>query len=357
MKIKEDIRRYWEIEDARFYLLLLSFIFFCFPSTSHCQIENRPIVKSDGTQRTIIGAWTLVSETGPDGKETPQIYTQYTRCKIYDPDSTYYTVQLHAVGEEMMIIAHEMGRYHLNDSVYIENGRTMPFRWINDTTFIDEFKGYQEKMVRTTMSEERKEEIRAIVKQYPNDSEAPVKHFVLSTTERKLKKENTLFLYIIIGMTVVAAGVAVYIYRLQKRKHEVEQKLAEINEEHTQRPLLVADAMKQVETQFFQSDYYQSLRHHIEAGKNIKPEAWKELEQQLNIVYPRFSSTLYGLYNFSPTEYQLCLLLKIRTAPAEIALVLNKDKSTISSIRKRLYKKVFDKEGTGKDWDEFILSL
>jgi hypothetical protein len=51
------------------------------------------------------------------------------------------------------------------------------------------------------------------------------------------------------------------------------------------------------------------------------------------------------------------MLLKIRTAPAEIATVLNKDKSTISSMRRRLYKNVFDKDGSGKDWDEFILSL
>ena len=66
---------------------------------------------------------------------------------------------------------------------------------------------------------------------------------------------------------------------------------------------------------------------------------------------------LYGLYSLSTIEYQLCLLIKVRTAPTEIAAVLNKDKSTISAMRRRLYKKVFSKEGTGKDWDEFILSL
>ena len=77
----------------------------------------------------------------------------------------------------------------------------------------------------------------------------------------------------------------------------------------------------------------------------------------MKVVYPRFSSSLYGLYNLTPTEFQLCMLLKIRTAPAEIAMVLNKDKSTISSIRRRLYKKVFNKDGSGKDWYEFILSL
>ena len=313
---------------------------------------------ADKKDFSIVGVWMLKSETAPDGKETPQIYTQYTRCKIYDSDSTYYTVQLHAVGEDMMIIAHEMGRYHLNDSVYIENGRVMPFEWVNDSTFITTCKGYRERMVRsTTMTEERKEEIRALVRKYPNESEAPVKHFVLSTTERKLKAENKVFLYIIIILGVAAIGVAVYVYQLRKRKREVERKLAEIEEERALRPVVVADAMKQVETEFYQSDYYMALRRRIEAGENIKPTEWKELERQLKVVYPHFSSSLYSLYNLSPTEWQVCMLLKIRTAPVEIATVLNKDKSTISSTRRRLYKKVFGKDGSGKDWDEFILSL
>ena len=265
--------------------------------------DNNPQPK----EHTIIGVWMLESETAPDGRTTPSIYSQYTRCKIYDADSTYYTVQLHAVGEDMMIIAHEKGRYRLNDSLYMERDRVMPFEWVNDSTFITDFMGYKERMVRsTTMTEERKQEIRDLVNKYPNDGDAPVKHFVLSTTER---------------------------------------------------PVVVADAMKQVENEFFRSEYYLDLRRHIEAGNNIRPEEWKELERRLKMVYPRFSSSLYGLFNLSPTEYQLCMLLKIRSTPSEIAMVLNKDKSTISSIRRRLYKKVFDKDGSGKDWDEFILSL
>ena len=307
---------------------------------------------------SIVGVWMLKSETAPDGRMTPSIYTQYTRCKIYDSDSTYYTVQLHAVGDDMPIIAHEMGKYRLNDSVYMERDRVMPFHVIDDTTFITEFNGYQELMVRSnTMTEERKEEIRQLVRKYPDESEAPVKHYVLSTTERKLKNERALFLYIIMCMSVVAVGVAVYVYRLRKRKREIEKKLAEIEEERALRPVVVADAMKQVETEFYQSDYYMALRRRIEAGENIKPTEWKELERQLKVVYPHFSSSLYSLYNLSPIEWQVCMLLKIRTAPVEIATVLNKDKSTISTTRRRLYKKVFGKDGSGKDWDEFILSL
>ena len=313
---------------------------------------------SDHKERSVFGAWVMKSETAPDGRVSESIYTGYTRCKIYDADSTYYSVQLHAVGDEMMIIAHEMGRYHIGDSLYMERDRVMPFEWVDDTTFITTFEGYKELMVRSsTMTEERMEEIRQLVRQHPNDADSPVKHFVLSTTERKLKAKNRIFLYIIIGMGIVAAGVAIYVWQLRKRKREVERKLAEIEEEHTLRPALVADAMKQVETEFFHSDYYLSLRHRIEQGENIRPEEWKQLEQRLKSIYPRFSSSLYGLYNLSPTEYQVCLLTKIRTTPKEIADVLCKDKSTISSIRKRLYKKVFGKDGSGKEWDEFILSL
>lgn len=313
---------------------------------------------ADKQDFSIIGVWMMKSETAPDGRVTKSIYTQYTRCKIYDPDSTYYTVQLHAVGGEMMVIAHEMGRYHWDGTTYIENGRKMPLQVIDDTTFITVFQGYKELMVRsTTMTEERKNEIRKIVRESPGDGDAPVKHFVLSTTERKLKAENKVFLYIIIIMCTIATGVAVYVYRLRKRKREVEAKLAEIEEANLLRPEPVATAMKQVEAEFYQSEYYQTLRRRIEAGGNLKPQDWKALEHQLKVVYPNFSSSLYGLYHLSDIEFQVCMLTKIRTSPKDISEVLNKDKSSVSSIRKRLYKKVFGKEGSGKEWDEFILSL
>ena len=247
--------------------------------------ENLP----DGKERSVIGVWMMESETAPDGRETHSIYTQYTRCKIYDADSTYYTVQLHAVGNEMLIIAHEMGRYRLNDSLYMERDRVMPFEWVDDTTFITTFEGYRERMVRsTTMTEERMEEIRELVRQHPDDAESPVKHYVFSTTERKLKATNQIFLYIIIGMVVLAVGVAIYVWRLKKHKRAIERKLAELEEERTLRPKVVADAMKQVEAEFFESDYYLSLRRQIEAGNNINPAEWQELQQQLKAVYPRF---------------------------------------------------------------------
>ena len=123
------------------------------------------------------------------------------------------------------------------------------------------------------------------------------------------------------------------------------------------RPELINEAIRKLEDDFFKSEYYVSLRHNIEAGKNMTDKNWADLEQKIKGIYPTFSSTLYGLYNFSPIEYQVCLLLKIHTSPSEIANVINKDISTISNIRRRLYKKVFDKDGSAKEWDDFIASL
>jgi DNA-binding CsgD family transcriptional regulator len=59
----------------------------------------------------------------------------------------------------------------------------------------------------------------------------------------------------------------------------------------------------------------------------------------------------------SELEYQVCILVKLRIAPKDIAAVLARDVSTISTVRSRLYQKVFSKKGGAKEWDEFILSI
>jgi hypothetical protein len=40
-----------------------------------------------------------------------------------------------------------------------------------------------------------------------------------------------------------------------------------------------------------------------------------------------------------------------------MAVVLARDASTISTVRSRLYKKVFGRKGGAREWDDFILSI
>ena len=59
----------------------------------------------------------------------------------------------------------------------------------------------------------------------------------------------------------------------------------------------------------------------------------------------------------SELEYQTCLLIKLRVAPKDIAAVLMRDVSTISTVRSRLYYKVFGRKGGTREWDEFVYSI
>lgn len=92
-------------------------------------------------------------------------------------------------------------------------------------------------------------------------------------------------------------------------------------------------------------------------GERLSDEDWKEIEGQLKRVYPGFTSRLRNLYQMSELEYQVCLLIKLRITPTEMADVLSRDGSTISTVRSRLFMKVFGRKGGARDWDDFIFSI
>ena len=112
-----------------------------------------------------------------------------------------------------------------------------------------------------------------------------------------------------------------------------------------------------VENIFFASDDYVVLQKRMANGQRLKEEECANIEELLKSVYPGFTSQLRSLYPMSELEYQVCLLIKLRIAPKEIASVLSRDISTISTVRSRLYKKVFGRKGSTKEWDDFILSM
>lgn len=335
------------------YILILVQVAFTIAACNHDIQSQR-----DGFD--IVGAWRLARIEYPNGKVDTLDTCGYTRCKIYEADSTYYSVELFADDAHVMIVPHEMARYMLNDSVYIENGRVTPFLIINDTTMTTVWAGYLEVFHKvTTMTESRRNEIRNAVRTFfSRDRESgQLNNFVFSTSERDLLSSNQRLLYIIIILVLASAVIIVYLLMTLKHKRQLEQQLRELHEIRNSRPQSVINAMKEVEDCFFQSEYYRSLRRKIEERSNFSPKEWESLDLELKKVYPDFSAVLYRISNISKAEYRVCMLIKIRATPTEIAGVLKKEPSTISSMRGRLYHKVFDKDGGAKEWDEFIMSL
>ena len=178
--------------------------------------------------------------------------------------------------------------------------------------------------------------------------------YVLSSKERQ-QASYIHWLLAVIAIIVILA-VANYIVA-SRRRRQLQLQLQQIQEVQQERPQTVRQAIASVETAFFDSDVYQALQRRLATGQRLKEDDWQEIESQIRKVYPGFISQLRGLYAMSELEYQVCLLIKLRIAPSDIAAVLARDVSTISTVRSRLYKKVFGQKGGAREWDEFILSI
>jgi regulator of replication initiation timing len=114
---------------------------------------------------------------------------------------------------------------------------------------------------------------------------------------------------------------------------------------------------QQAETIIFSAPVYHRLQECLNSQRTPTLHDWDELTQLVNCIYTGFTEKLYSLYNMSEQDYRVSLLIKLRLQPKDIALLTAHTKASVASTRSRLYSKVFGKNGSSKDWDEFILSL
>lgn len=90
---------------------------------------------------------------------------------------------------------------------------------------------------------------------------------------------------------------------------------------------------------------------------NMSDEQWTLLQTLINQTYTEFTQRLLELYPMSDVELKVCMLIKIGIPIKQIPLIIVRSKQTVSSIRRRLYHKVFKKDESPEAWDSFINSL
>lgn len=107
------------------------------------------------------------------------------------------------------------------------------------------------------------------------------------------------------------------------------------------------------------SPIYRAFYRMADKSSHKKPseEDWIELERLLNREYDKFTDKLNSLCKLSETEYHVSMLIKLNFEPGRIAELVCCSLSNISTIRRRLYTKVFGKKAGTKEWDEFIQSI
>lgn len=114
---------------------------------------------------------------------------------------------------------------------------------------------------------------------------------------------------------------------------------------------------ERAEGDIFSSDIYLKIQRLLNEGRNMGEDDWQQLAMLVDGIYTGFTEKLYSLYRLSVNDYHVCLLIKIRVQPKDIALLTAHSKESVATTRSRLYLKIFGKKGTTKDWDDFILSL
>lgn len=292
-----------------------------------------------------------------------------TWLRIYD-DSCYYICQLLQAPNGLMFVPSAMDHYTLIDKgqrnfLYLHDDDKHPLTVQSDTSMVIQENGVLYHWQATDeLDADKVQTIIDIVRKDVSEGEYSNNKYVLSYAERQLEETNHTLIYsLIVGFFLLCVALA-FAYmlhrdkqRMEQEKKRVEQTLRQIEQERQTLPEPVREAMHSVEDEFHNSSFYIALHKRLAAGDRLSDDDWTTIEDRLRSVYPHFSSTLFSLVSMSEVEYRVCLLLKLNATPTEIASVLCRDKSSISTVRSRLYQKVFDKKGSSRDWDEFVRTL
>ena len=110
---------------------------------------------------------------------------------------------------------------------------------------------------------------------------------------------------------------------------------------------------------FKQSEIYAKFhRAAYEHSVKIEEQDWELLREELDICYKNFTSRLNALVGpLSCINLRICLLIKAGIYMTGISLLVGREKSTIVSARKKLYKKMTGEDGKPEQWDKFITTF
>lgn len=176
----------------------------------------------------------------------------------------------------------------------------------------------------------------------------------------KLKHENEThkFRQIIMGFSIILLVVLLYTFYMrnkmenmkqQERIKELQRLLNEFNNQKAEHQTHIENIKN--------TEIYQLFVKKAQNGDTVTKEEWERMESEFNQQGNDIKTLLYSLANLSEQEYHICLLLKMGFSLTAISSIILRSSSALTMARKRLYKKIFHKEGKAEELDAFIKSL
>ena len=139
-----------------------------------------------------------------------------------------------------------------------------------------------------------------------------------------------------------------YIFELETTLSQTASQLEDLT-----RSKLISD------NKLMSSDIVDKIKRNISDNNfSLSHNDWKALEKSIILNCPNFYNTMRPDRFMSALEWKVTMLVKIDVSPSNISKITNRSKENITSVRSRLYIKVFKVEkASARDWDEFIRSL
>ena len=176
----------------------------------------------------------------------------------------------------------------------------------------------------------------------------------------RLKSENERhkLLLVILGLCTCLVLIGFYVYYKNSKNAKIEQKrqmeeLQHLLEKSASQGSTNKDALARMK----ETEIYSLLLNKMKVNQNITQAEWSELDQAINQYFVDFKLKLYRICNLSDLEYQICLLLKLEVSLSDISTLVHREPSALTMSRKRLFTKMFKKEGKAEELDSFIRSI
>jgi tetratricopeptide (TPR) repeat protein len=88
-----------------------------------------------------------------------------------------------------------------------------------------------------------------------------------------------------------------------------------------------------------------------------KPEDWDRLRQLITEYDGHFLPALNACGNINARELAICMLIRLRFIPSEIALLTGLSSQQVTNVRTRLQQRLFGQKGSTRDFDTRIRQL
>ena len=111
----------------------------------------------------------------------------------------------------------------------------------------------------------------------------------------------------------------------------------------------------EMEDALLSSDIVIKLHDLSAKGQKAGISEWNKLRSFVNAFMPNYLKVLsQKSEKLNIKETNLCILIRLQFLPSEIATLMDSSAQSLSNLRVRLLRKMFDMEGTAKDFNEQI---